>query len=180
MNDLIKTMYYKIENKESKLYKTFVDLRQEEKGMDERNKVAIKEKVALEYRLFLGHSGQQNFSRVREYSGFQFIEPEKVDPKLWKPHKEHSDFFVPNRRTKAGREMNDFLLNGLERSFYGRVFDILEIPIPSGKFSIPYVEKINETLLLYIGDIRIDNEDVIEITSKEWEQIFQAVNTIKI
>ena len=43
--------------------------------------------------------------------GFQFLEPENVDLKIWKKDKNNKNCFVPNLRTKAGRKMRDFLNN---------------------------------------------------------------------
>jgi len=72
-------MYYKIENKESEVYKKLHEQRTKEEQMELKNTASIIEKTGLNFTNFLGRRGQQNFRRVTSYSGFEFIEPEKVD-----------------------------------------------------------------------------------------------------
>lgn len=161
-------MYYKITNKESEVYKKFYELKQEEHKMAENNKKAVEDAVELEYDRFLGHLGQQNLSRTTEYEGFEFLEPDKVDPKIWKKHKEYKDIFIPNRRTKKGKEMSEFLLNGLEKSCFDVIHDILGLEV-YGRFTFPFLEVVGDVIILSIDD-DIENPDVIEITKKEFNE----------
>jgi hypothetical protein len=165
-------MYYKIVNKESEVYKKLHEMRTEELEMEESNKQAITEQIGLEWEAFLGHSGQQNFNRVTVYSGFVFKDPEKVDRKIWKKHSDHKDVFVPNRKTKLGREMSQFLCNGLKGHSYSKVFKIIGIPQPLGRFTFPYVEIFGDIIAIYLGDKQIPtDENIIEITSREFESL---------
>lgn len=164
-------MYYKITNKESDVYKQLHELRTKELQIQDDNEKSIEEKTGLKFKTFLGDSGQQNFRRVRQYQGFKFTTPEKVDLKIWKADNEHKEIFVPNRRSKLGREMAEFLLNGLKGSRYDKVFEILKLE-HGHKFNFPYVELFDDTILLYLGnDLEPSNENIIEITKKEFYEI---------
>lgn len=132
-------MYYKIENKECDVYAELHALRTYEKQIEKENIEAIAEKVGLEWEMEFGHIGQQNFIRVSSLMGFGFLETEKVDLKIWKQHKEHKDIFVPNTKTKLGREMQEFLSNGLKKSRYDKVLKILKLE-ELRKFTFPFVE----------------------------------------
>lgn len=168
-------MYYKIENKESEVYKKLYAMRIEEYEFEEQNKEAIKEKTGLEWGSYLGHQGQQNFDRVTSYSGFAFKDASKVDLKVWKQHDKHKEIFVPNRRTKAGREMSNFLTNGLKRHWYMNVFDNLGIEHPAGRFKFPFVEVVEDVIIMYMDDY-IDQmpKDVVEITKSEFYSIYES------
>ncbi len=180
LNEIKQTkMYYKIENAECELYKKLHEMRSQELLWEEENKAAINEKVGLEWESFLGHPGQQTWSRVTEYIGFKFSDPDKVDSRIWKRHTEHDAIFVPNRRYKVGREISDFLRNGLKGHRFDIVFEIFGIEYPS-RFSFPVVEICNKTIVVYFGeDYNIDSDDVIEITSKEFNEIREKAYSLK-
>ena len=162
-------MYYKVENKECEVYKKLHELRTKELQIDKENENKVKEIVELPFDNFLGHRSQQNFRRVTQYSGFQFLESEKVNLKIWSVSKSHDDLFVPNKRTKLGRDMSEFLLNGLKGSNYNNVFDIL-CPREYGRFTFPFVEISGDLILIYLGDKQEPSDvNVIEITKREFE-----------
>lgn len=164
-------MYYKITNTKSNVYKKLHELRTKERQIMKNNLAAIEEKVGLKFKTFLGHNSQQNFRRVPQFTGFKFLNPEKVDLNVWKIDKEHKDIYVPNRKTKVGREMAEFLLNGLEGSRYDAVFDILELE-HLRKFSFPYVEICGKTITIFLGnDFEPKDKNLIEITKKEFDKI---------
>lgn len=54
-------MYYKIENQNCKIYTQLHSLRTKELQMKKDNEAAIKQKTGLDFKTFLGHSGQQEF-----------------------------------------------------------------------------------------------------------------------
>ena len=164
-------MYYKIENKECKVYKELHGLRTKELQMKKDNEAAIEEKTGLKFKTFLGHNSQQNFRRVPQYTGFKFIQPEKVDLKVWKTDAEHKDIYVPNRKTKLGREMAEFLLNGLKGSIYNKVFEILKIE-HGRRFSFPFVELAGEVVVIFLGDDQEPKDkNLIEITKREFNEL---------
>lgn len=169
-------MYYKIENKESEVYKKLHEMRTAEWQMEEENKAAVNEKIGLEWESYLGYAGQQTWNRVTSYLGFKFKEPEKVDPKLWNEHKEHKGVHIPNRRTKAGREIDDLLKNGLKGHAFNIVFEILGVEYRK-RFQFPVVEICNQTIVLFLGeDYGIDSDDIIEITKREFEELYTTEN----
>lgn len=166
-------MYYKILNKESELFKKLSELRNTEKQIESENEKAIEEKIGQKFTHFLGDAGQQHFRRVKQYIGFKFTEPEKVDLKIWKRDAEHTEYFIPNKKTLLGRKMHEFLLNGLQSSLYSTVWDILEVP-HLHRFSFPFVCVKNEMVLVYL-DHRHEpksNADIIEITRSEFNSYF--------
>jgi len=167
-------MYYKIENKECEVYKKLHELRTYEKQIEKENIEAIIEKVGLEWEMEFGHTGQQNFRRVSSLMGFGFLEPEKVDLKTWKRHKEHQDIFIPNTRTKSGREMQEFLSNGLKKSRYDKVLKILKLE-ELRKFTFPFVEIVkNENIIIFLGDAHEPKDkNVVEITKREFNELRQ-------
>jgi len=161
-------MYYKIENKECEAYKKLHEMRTKEHQMAKDNIDAINERVGLDWETYLGYSGQQQFGRVTTYEGFKFKEPEKVDLKIWKQHSEHKDIFVPNKKTKLGREMAEFLLNGLKGHYFSIVFDCLGIEHPMRRFTFPYVEICGDVIVLYLDEkTELTDENIIEITTKD-------------
>lgn len=163
-------MYYKIINTDCEVYKKMASLLAKEKEINENNKKALAEKIPYKWEQFFGYSGQQTFSRTNEYSGFLFLEPEKVDNKVWKQGEQR--MFYPNRKTKAGREMSDFLRNRLEKSWYREPLKILGCDYDLRRFKFPFVEQCNDVIILFLDDQHIPvSDDVIEITSKEFNYI---------
>lgn len=165
-------MYYKIENKECDVYAELHALRTYEKQIEKENIEAITEKVGLEWKMEFGHTGQQNFRRVSSLMGFGFLETEKVDLKIWKRHKEHQDVFIPNTRTKLGREMQEFLQNGLKGSRYDKVLKILKLE-ELRKFTFPFVEIVKDgIIIIFLGDAHEPKDkNIIEITKREFQDL---------
>lgn len=163
-------MYYKIVKEKSEVYKKLYALRIKENEIEARNLKALECKIGLEWDGVYGRHGQQNFKRVTCYSGFEFKEPTKVDEKIWKRHYEHNTYFVPNTRTKLGREMQEFL-NKLERSRYDIIDNILGLE-SLRRFKFPFVEIIGKEIILFLDDQHnIDNKDIIEITKREFTDL---------
>lgn len=167
-------MYYKITNKECNIYKKLHELRVKELQIEEENEIAVKEKTGLDWESFLGRQGQQNFRRTTQYSGFKFTDPEKVCLKTWRTDSDIKDCFVPNRKTKLGREMSQFLLNGLKSSNYGKVYEILKLD-HSNRFCFPYVDIRNEIVFIYLKDEKPKDKNIIEITKKEFNESLELV-----
>jgi len=167
-------MYYKIENKESQVFKKLQNLRIKERQIEKDNEKAIEDKTGLKYENILGRLGQQNFRRVTQYTGFQFLEPEKVDLKIWQKDKEYPECFVPNNRTKLGREMAEFLRNGLKSSRYSDVWDILNLEHLK-RFNFPFVEISGDVIILFLNDEHEpQDENIIEITKREFNQLLDS------
>jgi hypothetical protein len=165
-----KIMYYKIVNKDSEVYKRLHEMRTKELQMEADNKQTINDITGLAWTKFLGHHGQQTFCRVTSYSGFEFTEPEKVNLKIWSKHKQFPGIYFPNKRTELGRKMSKILTNGLKGSSISVAFENLGIEFPHGNFSFPFVEIINDIILVYLGENQIPtDENIVEITSKEFD-----------
>lgn len=169
-------MYYKITNKDSDVYKQLYDLRTKEQEIEKKNRETVKEMIGQGFTHFIGQAGQQNFHRVTQYSGFEFKHPEKLPQKVWVLDKQYGDRggYVPNRRTKAGREMLE-KLRTLPHSSIIEVFRILKCEM-SGKFIFPYVEIGKEDVIVLFMSDRFDdvlsqNKDIIEITEREFIEI---------
>ncbi len=161
-------MYYKIKNTESEVYNKLHKMRTNEIRIEKDNLLKIQEKTGLKWDSFFGYGGQQCYPRVTQYKGFKFKDPSKVNMKIWKEHKEHKNVFIPNKRTKAGKEIAELLSNGLESSSFCTVFDILEIGHPVGKFVFPYVDIKGDLIVMYLDDSHEpNNDDIIEITKAE-------------
>jgi len=164
-------MYYKITNKDSKVYQELHALRTKELKIEEDNIKAIEEKTGMTWGNSFGNHGQQTFRRVSSYQGFEFKETEKIDPKIWKQHKEHTELYVPNTRTKLGREMQEFLNNGLQGSRYDTVIKILDLE-ELRRFTFPFVEIVDDLIIVFLGDDHEPkDQNVIEITKKEFQSL---------
>lgn len=169
-------MNYKLINPKSEFYQKMKELRETEKAIEAENKRLLIEKIGGDWTEFLGSSGQQNYFRVTQYKGFKFNDPEKVCKKTWRPdpRANFSDFFIPNKRTKQGKEIEQFILNGLKKSFFDEPFKLLGMRSPVGSFQFPYVELCADVILIWLGDrIEINLPDFIEITRAEWKEIFE-------
>lgn len=163
-------MYYKITNKDSEVYKQMSALLTKEKEIEDNNEKTLAEKIPYKWEQSFGYSGQQNFTRTTEYSGFVFLEPEIVDAKVWKQDK--NGVFLPNKQTKAGREMSELLRKGLEKSWYRSPLKILGCDYDLHRFKFPFVEQCNDVIVLFLDDQHTPVfDDVIEITSKEFNSI---------
>lgn len=164
-------MFYKIENTESEVFKKMKALREKELAIAKKNENLIKEKSGLTFSRYLGHPDQSGFARCERYLALRFNDPSKVDSKIWKKNKEYPECFEPNRRTKKGREMFDFL-NSLETTYYTDVLKILNLKNEHSRFQIPYMEYINGVVLLHLDDNMIpEDKNVIEITSIEFDRL---------
>lgn len=168
-------MYYKIENKDCEVYKKLYELRTNELQIEKENIKLIEQKTGLTWKNYFGHGGQQNFRRVTSYTGFAFNEVEKINFKIWKKHKDFDNVFIPNNKFNKGKQMSNFLNNGLKGSNFMTVLDILKIEFPHSRFTFPYVEINNDIILMFLDEIiEINNKDIIEITKKEFYELIDT------
>lgn len=166
-------MYYKITNKESQLFRELHALRTKEREIEQANRDKINKKIKAEFTGYKGHQGQQNFWRVTQYSGFVFTYPENIDKATWREDKDNPGLYIPNRRTKKGKEMHSFLNTGeeLQSSNFQDVLHILKLDRLM-RFSFPFLEIAEDVLILYIdAQWRPKFEDLIEITRTEFEEL---------
>lgn len=163
-------MYYKTNDKNSKIYKSLYELRSNELQIEKENKKKVIELVGNDWDGFVGYRGQQNLFRVTIYEGFCFNHPENLPPKTFIINEAYPEnVYVPNKRTKAGRRISDEL-NKLSRSSVNKVFHAFGIN-PIGRFKFPFVEICdNGVVVVYMDDeFSLDHIDgLVEITSKEF------------
>ena len=169
-------MYFKITDKESETYKKLYELRSEELKMEADNEAAVKKLIGDDWTTFLGYPGQQNFGRVTLYEGFEFKHPENLPPKTWKLDKKHGDkgIYVPDSRTKHGREIKE-ALNNLPTSSVKKVFSILGCEL-SGRFTFPYVEICKDGAIVFLMSDRYSKDirkfpEIVEITGREFDEL---------
>ena len=77
-----------------------------------RKKLINVQKQAVEKKVpkFSCYKGSLGFERVIRYVGFVFEDQENIDKKVWKTKEVGGKMLsVPNLRTKAGKEMEEFL-----------------------------------------------------------------------
>lgn len=68
--------------------------------------------------------------------------------------------------------MLDFLNNGMEKSWYNDPLKILGCGYDLPRFKFPFIEQCNDVIVVFLDDNHIPvSEDVIEITSKEFNEI---------
>ena len=153
-------------------------MRAEELQSHKDNEAMVKEFVGLEWEKFWGHGGQQNLFRTTTYKGFAFKNTDQVCLKTWTLDKENEGLYLPNLRTKKGREMRDFLSEKLKRSFFQTPLDILGLEAV-GRFHFPFVEIIDKILILYLDDkMEPTDPNVIEITKKEFHEYLNSLETL--
>ncbi len=163
-------MYYKIENTESEVYQKLFKMRAEELQFEMENNVLVKEIVIYPFEKFYGYHGQQNFYRVTRWQGFVFTTPDEVCLKTWKRMKDNPEVFVPNTRTKLGKEMDNFLKYGLQTSCFESPLEILGIEY-EGRFKFPVVHISDDIIYVFIDDnYEPQDPNLIQITRKEFNE----------
>lgn len=167
-------MYYKVINKESEVYKKLREQRAKEIAADERNEAKIEELLGFKWKTFLGRKGYQNLFRVDTYTAF-IPEDGAIISNAVRESKDKDGVYYPNRRTKAGKALDDFLRYKKETFRYDEVLEILGCETLYGSFIIPFMEVINDVVLIYLDNRNIPkSDDVIEITSKEFKELLKG------
>lgn len=162
-------MYYKVVNKESEVYKKLRDQREKELAAEKRNEEKLNELLGFEFQSFYGRMGVQNLHRVNRYTAFVPVDVSLVT-KAVRLSKDYKDGYVPNLRTKAGRELQKFLSNGMESFNFRQVLKILGCETFYGRFTIPFMMMVEDVILLYLDERNVPiQEDVIEITRTEFD-----------
>ena len=154
-------LYYKVENKDSDLFKRANEFLAMEEKLRETQRKAIESKVPK----FSKYKAAKGFNRIVRYTGFVFDDKESIDPKVWKTKVEDGEMLsTPNLRTKVGRAMDEFL-----RSFKRtNVWDIDRLLAIDGK-----------TLYgsFYPADLFIFDERIYIIIDSQFRDVFEKNNT---
>ena len=164
-------MYYKIENKECEVYKKLHEFRLQELQIEKDNLEAIKKKINIKFENFYGYRGQICFQRINQYAGFEFTELDKIDHKIWNRLKENLNIFIPNKRTKQGRDISNFLSNELKSSSFFKLRNLLGLET-NRNMKFPFLDIENDVIILYLDDkVEIKDENIIEITKKMFDHL---------
>lgn len=166
-------MYYKITNQDCEIYKQLREIRENEIRIERENLDVVENLLGFKVGGYVGYQGQCNFSRVTLYEGFKFPDGMVPDPKLWRQMKDRPvGVYEPNRRTKGGKAIAN-TLNSLKRSVSPwRIWEILGIKDPIGRFTLPQMLLCGDTLVLRLDDKQEPNlPDMVEITKRECDSI---------
>lgn len=172
-------LYYKVENKDSDLYKRANEFLSMEEKLREIQRKTIESKVPK----FSKFKGRKGFIRIVQYIGFVFDENESIDPKVWKTKEEDGEMLsVPNLRTKVGKAMNEFL-GSFQRTTVWDVDRLLTIGEKTiyGSFYPANLFEFNNRIYIIIDSqfrdvFEKNNTDIIEITNGEITKVIDDYN----
>ena len=174
-------LYYKVENKDSDLYKRASEFLAMEEKLREIQKNAIESKVPK----FSKCKARKGFNRIVRYTGFVFDDKESIDPKVWKTKEEDGEMLsTPNLRTKVGKAMDKFL-GSFQRTNVWDVDRLLAIDGKSvyGSFYPANLFEFNNRIYIIIDSqfrdvFEKNNTDIIEITNGEMTKVVDDYNRL--
>ena len=175
----LERIYYKVENKDSALYKRANEFLTMEEKLREIQRKAIESKVPK----FSKFKGIEGFIRIVRYIGFVFDENESIDPKVWKTKEENGEMLsTPNLRTKVGRAMDKFL-RSFKRTNVWDIDRLLAIDEKTlyGSFYPANLFEFNDRIYIIIDSqfrdvFEKNNTDIIEITNGEITKVIDDYN----
>lgn len=165
-------MYYKIENADSEIFKKLYALRLKEHEINKENRELIIKEYGSDFSSYL-YNGEQKWNRCKTYKGFEFHH--KIDINGWKSCEDAPEIYIPNKRTKNGKKIIEFL-NSLKSTSMIDLLDILDLDLISDfPFSFPFLEIIDDILILSLdNNYNPTDVDLIEITKKEFNQLYDS------
>lgn len=172
--------FYKIEQKEDGLFKKANEFLDMEEELRNTQKNAIESKIPE----FSKYQGESGFHRIVRYNGFVFDDQENIDPKVWNTKEVDGKMLsTPNRRTKVGRAMDEFL-RSFKRTTCWDVDRLLGIDKTRivGSFYPANLFRHNDCIYIiidsqYCNDFERNNPDAIEITYSEMMKAIDSYNT---
>lgn len=178
-NNNSEQLYYKVENKDSDLFKRASEFLAMEEKLREIQRETIESKLPK----FSKYRGEKGFNRIVRYTGFVFDNKESIDPKVWKTTVENGEMLSsPNLRTKFGRAMDEFL-RSFKRTDVWDVDRLLFIDEKSicGTYYPADLFVFNECLYIIIDSqfrdvFEKNNTDIIEITNGEMTKVIDDYN----
>lgn len=181
-NNNSEQLYYKVENKDSDLFKRANEFLAMEEKLREIQRNAIESKVPK----FSKCKARKGFNRIVRYIGFVFDDKESIDPKVWKTTVEDGEMLsTPNLRTKVGRAMDDFLRSFKRTDIFDlhRLLAIGEKNI-CGSFYFANLFEFNNRIYIIIDSqfrdvFEKNNTDIIEITNGEMTKAIDDYNKKK-
>lgn len=180
MNNInLEQIYYKVENKDSELFKRVNVFLAKEEELREIQRKTIESKLPK----FSKYKCLKGFNRIGQYTGFVFDDKENIDPKVWKTKEENGEMFsTPNLRTKVGKAMNEFL-RSFKRTNVWDVDRVLAIDEKSlcGRFYTANLFEFNECIYIMMDSrfrdvFEKNNTDIIEITNGEMTKAIDDYN----
>lgn len=165
-------IFYKITNTDCDIYRKLKSQREEELKVSEENKEFLEKNIPYKYERYCGYTNQ-GARRIPIAIGFYFLHPKEVDMKVWREDAKRAGLYFPNKRTKAGCDMQKLI--DRQRGFSGfKLLDMLGIDY-YGEFSCPQMWIEKEIVLVALDDNhQPKDENLIEITRKELESYFKA------
>lgn len=178
-NNNSEQLFYKVENKDSNLFKRASEFL----AMEEKLREIQKKTIESQLPKFSMYIAKRGFNRIVQYTGFVFDDKESIDPKVWETKEEYGEMLsTPNLRTKVGRAMNEFL-RSFKRTNIWDVDRLLAIDEKSlcGEFYSAELFVFNECLYIIIDSQSRDvfeknNTDIIEITNGEITKVIDDYN----
>ena len=180
MNNInLEQIYYKVENKDSSLFKRANEFLAMEEKLRETQKRIIESQLPK----FSKYQFIKGFNRIVQYTGFVFDDKESIDSKVWKTKEENGVMLSTlNLRTKAGKAMNEFL-SSFKRTNVWDVDRLLAIDEKSicGTYYPANLFVFNECLYIIIDSqfrdvFEKNNTDIIEITNGEMTKAIDGYN----
>lgn len=174
-------LYYKVENKDSDLFKRASEFLAMEEKLREIQRKTIESKVPK----FSKCRCEKGFNRIVRYTGFVFDDKESIDPKVWKTTVENGVMLSsPNLRTNVGRAMDEFLRSFKRTDIFDlhRLLTIGEKNI-CGSFYIANLFEFNNRIYIIIDSqfrdvFEKNNTDIIEITNGEMTKVIDDYNKL--
>ena len=172
-------LYYKVENKDSDLFKRANEFL----AMEEKLREIQRKAVELKLPKFSKYAVIKGFNRIVQYTGFVFDDKENIDPKVWKTKEENGEMLsTPNLRTKVGKAMNEFLCSFKRTSVWdvNSLLAINEMHIYGSFYSANLFEFNNRIYIIIDSQFRDvfekNNTDIIEITNGEMTKVIDDYN----
>lgn len=167
-------MYFKITNKESKMYQDVMAYIKKRRKQTEDNYKTVEDRLGKFTKTLSSEGG---FYVLPTISGIVPTEVTEIEGMI--PDKKYPDVLVPNRRTKKGKEIQDFL-NRLPNWWYTDGLDLFPMKrkdITGERFYTPYIEEFDGIIVVRLDDKHNpqQTEDFVEITTSE----FKAITKIK-
>lgn len=165
-------IFYKITNIECGIYCKLKAQREKELKAIKENKEFLERNIPYKYKRYCGYT-DQGARRIPIAVGFYFLHPEEVDTKVWREDAKRAGLYFPNKRTKAGRDMQAVI--DCQRGFSGfKLLDMLGIDY-YGEFSCPQMWVEKGVVLIALDDKhQPKDENLIEITRNELESYFNV------
>lgn len=171
--------YYKVSDQGCDLFKKTSEFLTMEEQLRQAQKEAIEARVPK----FTTYRGERGFNRIIRYKGFVFEDQESIDPKVWTTKMvDGKPCSTPNRRTKAGKEMDKFLKEFKRTNCWDvdRLLDIEKQSI-TGEFYPANLFKHNDCVYILIDAqyrkvFEESNPDAVEITYGEMEKAIDDYN----